>query len=71
MTFPHKRLSTDAMIKLRNAGFSVVELSGIKPANRNKPYALRVYRNGAECGDLQIVCGTVDNVRVEELLNVK
>jgi hypothetical protein len=69
-SFPHKRLSMDAAIKLRNAGYSVFDVSTIgtywKPS---KVYALSVFRNGAECGNLQIICGCVDNVRVEELLN--
>jgi hypothetical protein len=65
-----KRLSTDATIVLRNAGYSVCELSTLGNYRRpGKPYALRVYRNGAECGDLQIICGCVDNVKVEELIN--
>ena len=61
-----KRISMDAIIVLRNAGYTVEQ---INPNRRGVPTAIKASR-GAYSEELPVVSGCVENEPVEELLAV-
>lgn len=59
-----KRISMDAIIVLRNAGYEVEQ---INPNRRGVPTAIKATR-GAYSEELPVVSGCVENAPIEELL---
>ena len=67
MTFAAKRLTTDAKIVLRNAGYDCAEIG--KRGGRGKAYYIYVTRGKSVAGRLDICSGCVDNTEVEKLVS--